>query len=327
MEKPINITLNADGTVTGDISATWKITKSGTPYMSFTWGGVTYKGAFIVQNDESAQEVKKMTFTATGINICIWGSKKTAYVPSEDIVNKTPISNGTYTIKNLNSGLYLNADTAKNSGSAEQNNTEQVWNVTADSEGWYTLRTVDGKAMTVANSSSENGADIIIADYNGSNSQKFRILDDGNGNMAVLSAVSDCKAGLDVYNISPDAGANICQWEYWGGNGQKFIFDTAENIISEPAYPQVYLVEYNENYHQIRFNWKPVSGAQNYGIAVYLAGKWRIQTQSIAGSATSYTTPKNLTAGKTYTVAIAAKVNGVWGAAEAIKHAVTVTVK
>ena len=467
VEKPINITLNADGTVTGDISATWKITQSGTPYMSFTWGGVTYKGAFIVQNDESAQEVKKMTFTATGINICIWGSKKTAYVPSEDIVNKTPISNGTYTIKNLNSGLYLNADTAKNSGSAEQNNTEQIWNVTADSEGWYTLRTADGKALTVANSSSENGADILIADYNGSNSQKFRILDDGNGNMAVLSAVSDCKAGLDVYNISPDAGANICQWEYWGGNGQKFIFepdktpvangtytiknlnsglylnadtaknsgsaeqnnteqvwnvtadsegwytlrtadgkaltvansssengadiliadyngsnsqkfrilddgngnmavlsavsdckagldvynispdaganicqweywggnsqkfifDTAENIISEPAYPQVYLVEYNENYHQIRFNWKPVSGAQNYGIAVYLAGKWRIQTQSIAGSATSYTTPKNLTAGKTYKVAIAAKVNGVWGAAEAIKHAVTVTVR
>ena len=53
VEKPINITLNADGTVTGDIEATWTMT-NGTPYMSFTWGGVTYKGAFIVQNDEAA---------------------------------------------------------------------------------------------------------------------------------------------------------------------------------------------------------------------------------------------------------------------------------
>ncbi|MCR5142256.1 MAG: glycosyl hydrolase family 5, partial [Ruminococcus sp.] len=62
-------------------------------------------------------------------------------------------------------------------------------------------------------------------------------------------------------------------------------------------------------------------------IAVYLAGKWRIQTQSISASETSYTTPKNLTPGKSYKVAVAAKVNGMWGAAEAIRHAVTVTVK
>ena len=44
--------------------------------------------------------------------------------------------------------------------------------------------------------------------------------------------------------------------------------------------------------------------------AVYLAGKWRIQTQKIPATAVSYTTPKNLTPGKTYKVAIAAKVNG-----------------
>ena len=31
----------------------------------------------------------------------------------------------------------------------------------------------------------------------------------------------------DVYNISKDAGANICQWEYWGGDGQKFILEPA----------------------------------------------------------------------------------------------------
>ncbi len=83
VEKPISIRLNPDGTVTGDIQASWKM-RDGTPYMSFTWGGVTYKGAFIVQQDEADLPVTRMCFTATGINICIWGSKTEAYEPAAD---------------------------------------------------------------------------------------------------------------------------------------------------------------------------------------------------------------------------------------------------
>jgi surface protein len=95
----------------------------------------------------------------------------------------------------------------------------------------------------------------------------------------------------------------------------------------KPAYPTNIKVDYSEQYHQMRFTWEPVENAQQYGIAVYLAGKWRIQTQNIPASTTSYTTPKNLTPGKTYKVAIAAKVDGKWDTANAIKNAVTVTVK
>jgi ribosomal protein S30 len=86
-------------------------------------------------------------------------------------------------------------------------------------------------------------------------------------------------------------------------------------------------VETSEQYHQIRFSWNRVSGATNYGIAVYLAGKWRVQTSSIPASQTYYLTPKNLTPGKSYKVAIAAKVNGQWNSSTAIKNAVIVTVK
>lgn len=232
VEKPINITLNADGTVTGDIEATWEITKNGTPYMSFTWGGVTYKGAFIVQDDESAEAVEKMTFTATGINICIWGSKKTAYNRAEDIVNKTPVADGTYTIRNVNSDLYLNADASANNGSAEQNSNAQVWTLRSDENGWYKILASDGKVLTVADGNAENGADILIADDNGSDSQKFRILDEGNGQYALLTAVSGGNSCADVYNISKDAGANICQWEYWGGDGQKYFIEAADEVIA-----------------------------------------------------------------------------------------------
>ncbi|WP_294483836.1 glycoside hydrolase family 9 protein [uncultured Ruminococcus sp.] len=93
------------------------------------------------------------------------------------------------------------------------------------------------------------------------------------------------------------------------------------------VYPEIIKVDYSEDYHQIRFTWKPVKGATNYGIAVYLAGKWRVQTTSISSSTYSYTTPKNLTPGKTYRVAVAAKVNGTWTATESLKHTATVTVK
>ena len=95
----------------------------------------------------------------------------------------------------------------------------------------------------------------------------------------------------------------------------------------EYTYPTNIKVNYSTQYHQVQFTWSAVPNAQNYGIAVYLAGKWRIQTQSISGSTTSYVTPKNLTPGMSYKVAIAAKVNGKWDVNNAIKNAVTVTVR
>ena len=90
------------------------------------------------------------------------------------------------------------------------------------------------------------------------------------------------------------------------------------------TYPTNIKVEYNDKYRQVRFTWNKVKGADMYGIAVYLAGKWKVQTQNITD--TVYTSPKNLTTGKTYQVAIAARVNGKWDTANAIKNAVTCTV-
>ena len=40
--------------------------------------------------------------------------------------------------------------------------------------------------------------------------------------MSVTSGNVRC---IDVYNISKEDGANICQWEFWGGDGQKFILE------------------------------------------------------------------------------------------------------
>ena len=93
----------------------------------------------------------------------------------------------------------------------------------------------------------------------------------------------------------------------------------------KPTCPTKIRVEYSEKYHQVRFKWNKVEDADRYGIAVYLAGKWRIQTQDITDNV--YTSPKNLLPGKTYKVAIAARVNGSWDTKSAIRNAVTITVK
>ncbi|ADU22445.1 fibronectin type III domain-containing protein [Ruminococcus albus] len=134
---------------------------------------------------------------------------------------------------------------------------------------------------------------------------------------------------FDIYQRDIKSGTIVTL----GTNGQSSscvnytVFAKASVVPEEPEYPEIINIEYSEQYHQIRFTWKPVNGATNYAIAVYLAGKWRIQTQNIPSSSLNYTTPKNLTPGKTYKVAVAAKVNGEWTVNESVKHAITVTVR
>lgn len=75
VNKPVAITLNADGTVSGDDSGTWEITggESGNQ-MTITLGDVTYTGAFdLLPRDKDRKEV--MTFSALGDNVCVWGSR------------------------------------------------------------------------------------------------------------------------------------------------------------------------------------------------------------------------------------------------------------
>lgn len=74
-----HIALNADGTVTGDLSGSWDHEKN-SPNMSITIEGVTYRGVFLKMPSEQLFEDEKerkvvMTFTALGDNVTVWGSK------------------------------------------------------------------------------------------------------------------------------------------------------------------------------------------------------------------------------------------------------------
>ena len=87
--KTQSIKLNADGTVSGDVTGTWTA-KDGTYYMNAVINKVTYSGVFFMQHDESKECKKVMTFSAIGTNNqSIWGVRKESYkYTDKDIVER-----------------------------------------------------------------------------------------------------------------------------------------------------------------------------------------------------------------------------------------------
>lgn len=99
VNSPVDIVLNENGTVTGDLTGTWS-NEAGTPYATLVLGGKTYKGVFAKQNI-SGENLETMCFTildnTTGL--CIWGSHEVTdrEAVARNVVNyKVAIPSNTY---------------------------------------------------------------------------------------------------------------------------------------------------------------------------------------------------------------------------------------
>ena len=141
------------------------------------------------------------------------------------IWNITPVypyvNDGTYAIRNINSGMCISSS----DGNTIQSEKSDKLKISRLENGNYTIRTESGKALTVKDSKSDDGQDIQITDYTGDKSQQFKFYANEDGSYTILTAVSSYKSSFDVYGISIEAGAKICQWNFWGGTGQKFILE------------------------------------------------------------------------------------------------------
>ena len=73
--KPVFITLNEDGTITGDYEGNWTL-ESGTPYITLCFDGEVYNGVALTMKVENSK-IDTQIFTALGENsqVTIWGSK------------------------------------------------------------------------------------------------------------------------------------------------------------------------------------------------------------------------------------------------------------
>ena len=92
--SPVDIQLNADGTISGSQTGTWK-TEEGTSYVIIKLGSTTYYGVFVEQTLEPTDD-KTVAFTGVTKNgQTIWGYQIAAATGIEQIVNRQSV-NGQY---------------------------------------------------------------------------------------------------------------------------------------------------------------------------------------------------------------------------------------
>lgn len=130
--------------------------------------------------------------------------------------------------------------------------------------------------------------------------------------------LNDLKSGVD-YQVAV-IGMFDGQWKMDFSNA----ITVTPKVVTAPAYPKE-SVQYSSDFHKIKIDWTKVNGATKYGIAVKLAGKWKVQAYTDPDT-TTFTTPK-LKPGSSYEVVICAKVDGKWQTQNIASRAFTVNVK
>ena len=136
---------------------------------------------------------------------------------AENIMSNSSVSmipDGLYSIKNVSSGKYL----SQRYGNVIQLSSPKVWRIINQPDGSCLITYGDDYALTVECGTGADGNNISLQRTDGSDAQKFLPKQAGDNIYALLTAVSGGESAVDVYNISKDDGANICQWDYWGGD-------------------------------------------------------------------------------------------------------------
>ncbi|SFR68873.1 RICIN domain-containing protein [Anaeromicropila populeti] len=216
-----SITLSSNGTISGAISGTWSYT-SGSYYVTMIIGGITYKGVFFKQYNESSSHNEVMTFSVIGKNNkALWGSK------TKD--EASVVTEGTYYIQNVNSGLYLDvADGSASDGTNiqqwEYNGSDaQKFKVVSNGNGYYHILTgASGytSCIDIENGSTSNGTNVLQWTYHGGDMQQYYITKHNDGSYAFLTKASGSASAIEIYDFSTANGGNANQWTYWGGNAQ-----------------------------------------------------------------------------------------------------------
>jgi len=148
-----------------------------------------------------------------------------------------PVSNSTYLLQNVNSGLYLSVLPAV-AGSANtypglqplSTAAAQEWTMTTDSFGNLTITNAStGTVLAVAGNNAASGASVILNSANGSASQSWQATGVSNGiytlgleqgqllldvNGASKLATSISSSGSVANIVANAAGASIAQWPY-----------------------------------------------------------------------------------------------------------------
>ncbi|AWB28607.1 family 43 glycosylhydrolase [Halococcoides cellulosivorans] len=142
-----------------------------------------------------------------------------------------PIEDGTYRIRNARSGHALAVESTDAGASAivttDDAGAHDEWIVTRLSGGAYVVENAEsGLALEVADAATSDGADVQQWHPNGHPTQRWTLLDDGDGSR-LWNACGNAVGGrqvAEVANASESAGATVQQWTDNGGNHQRWEF-------------------------------------------------------------------------------------------------------
>ncbi len=141
-------------------------------------------------------------------------------------------------------------------------------------------------------------------------SGKWQLIDEGYTTSYILNGL---KSGNE-YKVAVIAKIN-----------GKWVRDFSEAITVSPkakvGLPELTVTAQN---NRLVLDWTAVEGAEKYGVAVYISGKWKVQAYTDA-DVTTFTSPK-LSAG-TYKMVVCAKVNGKWNTKNINSGAVECTIE
>ena len=169
--------------------------------------------------------------------------------PSDCVVNSgnvvPPVKTGAvfdtsykYTIKNANSGLFLEvADSkAENGVNVQQGESKNGWYLADAGDGYYKIisELADGKTyyLDVDYGKTDNGTNIGIWNNTNCDAQSFKFVDNGDGTYAICTKVTGDESAVGVAAASKDIGANVVQWSCNDSSDQKWIIEPVFEPIS-----------------------------------------------------------------------------------------------
>jgi len=134
-----------------------------------------------------------------------------------------------YQIRNLNSNLYLSAES-----DALQNGTNVIqtakanatkWTLKDAGSGYYYLYADDSHLLDIDYGKPDNGTNIGLWGITNSDAQIFKFVDNGDGSYLITTAVTDDASGIGVTGGSKEDGANVIEWELDGSANQSWILE------------------------------------------------------------------------------------------------------
>ena len=153
---------------------------------------------------------------------------------TNQLFSKSYYPDGNYTLRSVSTGKYIttNGTNISLSDSADDTNSlVYLEEATIDLAGEYKAETIGGKfyritvadtgkAVTVADSSTNNGAAITVADKNDSDIQIWNLVTRGGGKYIITNKLS--RRSFDVPGGSKEEGASITQYDTNYGGNQTF---------------------------------------------------------------------------------------------------------